>query len=154
MKAADDEALIRRFFENVINQRLLDETLASRDRALEYFTPAFQQAVQREGIADYWPDAAHVETMLDYGYQDIRYSIEDLVAVADRVVVRWAARGTHLATGRWLRWEGITFFAMEAGRITRVWAYADEFQLLRQLGIEVRLTTPINGPPVAPSSTR
>src|SRR5687768_11501287 len=127
MSAADDEALIRRFYDQVINQRLLDETLASRGLAQEYFTPSFSNAVVTEGLADYWPDAGHVESMLDGAFPDTAYALEDVIAGAGKVVTRWVARGTHQTTGRWLRWEGVTIFAMEHGKIARVWSFADEF---------------------------
>jgi predicted ester cyclase len=135
---AGDEALVRRFYEEVINQRELDETLASADRASKYFTDEFVHNVLSEGLADYWPDAAHVESMLDGAFPDTRYTVEDLITAPDRVVTRWAARGTHRTTGRWVRWEGVTIFQMAGGKIARVWSFSDEVDLLRQLGVSIR----------------
>ena len=139
MGAAEDAALVRRFYEEVVNQRQLDETLASEELSAAYFTPGFTRAVLSEGLADYWPDAAHVESMLDGAFPDTRYALEDLISGEGRVVTRWSARGTHQTTGRWLRWEGVTIFQMQEGRIAQVWSFADEFNLLRQLGVSVRL---------------
>ena len=97
------------------------------------------RVLRGEGLADYWPDAAHVESMLDGAFPDTRYALEDLIAGDGKVVTRWSARGTHNTTGRWLRWEGVTIFQIEEGKIGRVWSFADEFNLLRQLGVVVRL---------------
>jgi hypothetical protein len=137
--SAGDEALVRRFYEEVVNQRVLDETLASADRGSNYFTAEFVRNVLSEGLADYWPDAAHVESMLDGAFPDTRYTIEDLITSPGRVVTRWAARGTHRTTGRWVRWEGVTIFQMEGGKIGRIWSFSDEVDLLRQMGVSIRL---------------
>ncbi len=145
MGASEDEAVIRRFYDEVINQRLLDETLSSEELGKRYFTDEFVHAVLSEGLADYWPDAAHVESMLDGAFPDAHYSLEDVIASDGKVVTRWVARGTHQTTGRWLRWEGVTVFAMEGGRISRVWSFSDEFHLLRQLGLVIRLEEALGG---------
>ena len=149
MGAAEDEALVRRFYAEVVNRRQLDETLSSETLASEYFTPGFTRAVLSEGLADYWPDAAHVESMLDGAFPDTTYALEDVItgpgSGGDKVVTRWSARGTHQTTGRWLRWEGVTIFQMQGGKIAQVWSFADEFNLLRQLGVVVRLDQVLGG---------
>jgi predicted ester cyclase len=145
MEVLGNEGFIRRFYEEVINERLLDETLSSEELGKRYFTDSFVHAVLSEGLADYWPDAAHVESMLDGAFPDARYTLEDVIASEDKVVARWVARGTHQTTGRWLRWEGVSIFALEGGRISRVWSFSDEFHLLRQLGVVVRLEDALDG---------
>ena len=74
-------------------------------------------------------------------FPDLDRRIEDIVAEADRVVVRWSATGTHLGdmngippTGKVATSSGITIFRVEDGRIVEEWAESDMLGLLQQLG--------------------
>ena len=76
------------------------------------------------------------------GFPDIHYTIEDLVAEGDRVVVRWTWQGTH--EGRYLvfspsrkqhRVSGITIYQIEEGKIVKAWLQADRLGHLQQLGV-------------------
>jgi len=76
------------------------------------------------------------------GFPDIRYTIEDLLAEDDRVVIRWTWEGTH--DGRYLvfppsgkkhRVSGITIYEVKDGKIVRAWLQADRLGHLQQFGV-------------------
>jgi SnoaL-like polyketide cyclase len=80
--------------------------------------------------------------------------IDDLVAEANRTVVRWSACGTHLgltpgvpATGKWAEVTGITVAAFTDGLISENWTNWDKLGLLRQLGLigALRTATRVHG---------
>jgi steroid delta-isomerase-like uncharacterized protein len=73
-------------------------------------------------------------------FPDLQVLIEDLVAEANRTVVRWSACGTHLgftpglpATGKWAQVTGITIARFTGGQISEDWTNWDNLGLLRQL---------------------
>jgi steroid delta-isomerase-like uncharacterized protein len=76
------------------------------------------------------------------GFPDIRYTIEDLLADGDRVVIRWTWEGTH--DGKYLVFppsgkrhsvSGITIYEVKEGKIVRAWLQADRLGHLQQLGV-------------------
>jgi predicted ester cyclase len=77
---------------------------------------------------------------------DQRYSIEDLVAVGDKVWARVTWQGTHdselrlpngtfPASGKPFAVEHVHIFRLAAGKIIEHWAVRDDLGWLRQLGI-------------------
>ena len=76
------------------------------------------------------------------GFPDACNTLDEIVAEADRVVVRWTMTGTHggdglgfPATGRAVRLEGVTISRIADGRIAEHWSFRDDLGLLRQLGL-------------------
>lgn len=73
-------------------------------------------------------------------FPDLRFTIEDELADADKVAIRWTASGTHSgqfagveATGRRVHYSGIDMFHLRAERIVQVWVQADAATLMEQL---------------------
>ncbi|MBI3241883.1 MAG: ester cyclase [Chloroflexi bacterium] len=74
---------------------------------------------------------------------DLNYSIEDLIAEGDKVVMRWTMTGTHSAapfmglppTGNSLRVSGISIFRLANGKIVEHWAEPDGVTFMQQLGL-------------------
>ena len=73
-------------------------------------------------------------------FVDTRYSIKDLIAESDRVVLRVETRATHhgefqgiAATGRRVELTGIVIYRIRAGKIAETWAEMDFSRLIRQL---------------------
>ena len=76
------------------------------------------------------------------GFPDLALLIEDQIADADRVVVRWVVRGTHTgdlwgiaATGKEVTVTGTTTYRFSQGRIAESWANWDTIGLMQQLGV-------------------
>lgn len=71
---------------------------------------------------------------------DLRFQIEDLTAVENRVITRWRAGGSYtgrfqhyLPNGSSVQWQGITIWQVENGRIHAAWSQQDDLGLARQL---------------------
>ena len=69
------------------------------------------------------------------------YTIEDVVAEGDRVVVRWTNQGTHVGelagmppTGKTFTIAGIDIYRVEGGKLAEHWHVVDMLSLLQQLG--------------------
>jgi steroid delta-isomerase-like uncharacterized protein len=82
-------------------------------------------------------------------FPDIVYGIDDVIAVGNRLVLRWHARGTHRGeylgmapTGRPASYTGITIYERENGTIGRIWVIADLLSLLRRLRSERTVEPP------------
>ncbi len=73
-------------------------------------------------------------------FPDLQYRIDDVVSSGDKLVLRWAAHGTHQgeylgvpASGRPVTYTGITVYELRGERVARVWVSADLLSLLRRL---------------------
>ncbi|NBB21930.1 ester cyclase [Runella sp. CRIBMP] len=86
-------------------------------------------------------NALHNQMDMLYGaFPDLDLQIVDMVAEGDKVVVRFAAPGTHQntfagipATGKRATWKGIVMYHVVDGKITEAWANWDDWGLLEQL---------------------
>lgn len=74
-------------------------------------------------------------------FPDVQLTLDDVIARGDRVAVRYTAQGTHSApffgveaTGRGVRWSGITILRFRAGLCVERWNSMDTLALLQQLG--------------------
>ena len=78
------------------------------------------------------------------GFPDLQHSIEELIAVGDRVILRAMNRATHsaefqgvTATGRSIRFGQIAIYRVTDGRIAEIWEEADLLGLWQHLGVEI-----------------
>ena len=130
-----NKALCRRFFEQVWNNR----NLAAID---ELFAPNY---VRHAGAGPQFgtgPQSVH--RLVNYylgGFPDVRFSIDDLVAEQDKVVLRWTAHATHQGqfegiqpTGKTVNVNGTTMVRVAGGKIAEAWDSFDALGLLQQLG--------------------
>ena len=69
------------------------------------------------------------------------HAVEDLLAVGDKVVIRWTIRGTQQGpflgiapTGKAASWSGVNIFRLAGGKIVEEWGVVDIAGLLQQLG--------------------
>lgn len=70
------------------------------------------------------------------------FTIEDVIADGDRVVVRWTNSGTHVgefagipATGGTFSIAGIDIYRVEGDRLAEHWHVVDQLSMLGQLGL-------------------
>ena len=75
-------------------------------------------------------------------FPDLHFTVEDLIADADKVVWRFASTGTHggafmgiPATGKRGNVSGIVIFRFENSRIAEGWVNFDALGLMQQLGV-------------------
>jgi len=74
-------------------------------------------------------------------FPDARFTIEDMIAEGDKVVVRYTFRGTHTGnfmgiapTGKQVTQTGITINRFANGKAVELWRNVDDLGLLQQLG--------------------
>jgi steroid delta-isomerase-like uncharacterized protein len=134
MSTETNKALARRVFEEVLNGRNLDllDELVVPDY-LEH-NPLPGQGSGINGIRDRY-------TMLFNAF-DFHFDVDDVIAEADRVVLRWTHNGTHVGpflgmptTGRSYRTTGIEIWRVEEGKLAEHWDVVDVFGQLVQLGL-------------------
>ncbi|WP_170198359.1 ester cyclase [Streptomyces chryseus] len=132
MSAETHEALVCRLFEEVLNGRRMEviDELAAAD--YQENDPMPGQREGREGLKDRM-------TMLVEGLAPT-FSIDDIIAEGDRVVVRWTISATHSGTflgipptGRSCRFAGIDIFRLDDGRLVEHWHVVDQLSMLQQL---------------------
>ncbi len=133
--SAENKALVRRYVDEVLNNRnldLIDELFAS-------------------GFVDHdasMPDATgpagvkRLAAMVHASFSDLHFTVEDMIAEGDKVVYRYAVRGTHqrdfmgiAATGRQFAVTGIHIYRVLDGKLQEEWENWDMLGLLRQLGV-------------------
>jgi steroid delta-isomerase-like uncharacterized protein len=75
-------------------------------------------------------------------FPDGQYTIDQVIAEGNMVMVRWTGRGTNTgegnglpATGKQIEATGITVFHIVGGKIVEEWNETDMLGLLRQLGL-------------------
>jgi steroid delta-isomerase-like uncharacterized protein len=74
-------------------------------------------------------------------FPDLHFTVEDVVAEGDAVVVRWSLRGTHLGnyqgrppTGKPVSVTGMSLFRLADGKIQQITVSMDRMGLSQQLG--------------------
>ena len=132
----ENKALVRRFFEEVLNQG----NIALVD---ELFAPGYEVRSGPGAGAPPGPGAARLAAIeLRTGVPYAHYTIEDLIAEGDRVVVRRVMQGTHSgtfqgipATGKRVRVPCIDIYRLAADKIAERRTISDQLGLRQQLGV-------------------
>jgi len=131
----DSKAIVRRLYEEVWNKRRLEvvDELMSPSHALNDPVASGSQI----GPESYKRRVAELTT----SFPDLCFTIEDMIAEKEKVVVSWIISGTHKgefldipATGRKVSMEGITIHHIADGKILDSSAKWDGLSLMRQLG--------------------
>lgn len=124
----------RRYYDAVLNRGDIDllDDLAAADYVEHDPLPG--QGDGRQGLKDR-------VTMIATAFSQT-FTIEDVIAEGDRVVVRWTGSGTHVGefmgippTGRSFTIAGIDIHRIEGGRMAEHWHVVDQLSLLQQLGL-------------------
>jgi len=75
-------------------------------------------------------------------FPDFEWTVEDMIAEDDKVVVRVMHRGTHQGefmgikpTGKQVTYGSNTTFRVKDGKIAEEWGYGDHLGLMQQLGV-------------------
>ena len=131
--AAANEAVIRRFYEEVFNQRR--EEVISEIIAADYVD--YGHDPPGRGPQGAIEDFRGVVAVSD----DARYDIDDVVAAGDTVAVRWTGHLTHTGpiagiepTGKKLTLPGMSFYKVKNGQIVETRNLVDMLGFLTQVG--------------------
>ena len=134
MSTETNKALVRRLYDEVLNARR-PEVIG--ELALADYTEHDPLPGQRDGLVGLKDRA----TMLVEGLAST-YTVEDVIAEGDRVVVRWLNAGTHSGpflgippTGRSFTMAGIDIYRIENDRMAEHWHVVDQLTMLQQLGL-------------------
>lgn len=135
MDADDNVALVRRGIEEILNRA---DYAVARDifaPDFTFHTPAREEPFRGPaGFEEY-------VSMIRQAFPDIRFTIEEIFGVDERVVARWSARLTHLGdffgippTRKKATLTGLHLYHCRDGRIVEEWQEIDALGLMRQLG--------------------
>lgn len=129
-----NKALIRQYMDTAFNT-------ADFAQCARFFAPTF---VDHDALTRHPTGAEELRdalTIWHAAFPNTHVTIEDMVAEADKVVVRLTLRATHLgpfmnipATGRQVTVSGINIFRIADGKIVERWGNSDASGLMRQLG--------------------
>jgi steroid delta-isomerase-like uncharacterized protein len=128
--------VIRRIYAEALNQGNLDvaDELVAESFQLHDFVPGERPT----GPAALKAITRQLHTAFP---NDLKFTIEDLVAEGDRVVVRWTQRGTHEgeyfggipATGLKIEQQAIVMYRVVDGKVTDLWSLVGQVDALQQM---------------------
>jgi steroid delta-isomerase-like uncharacterized protein len=126
-----NKATIRKLFEVILNTRkleLLDQVVADE----------FRGPHEMKGAAGF---AATVKPVIA-AFPDIKWTIEDIIAEGDKVVVRWSWKGTNEnsfdgfpASNKAVTHHAIHIFQFSGGKIINAWMQSDRLGFYQQIGV-------------------
>jgi len=132
MSTEENKAVVRRIFEEVWNKGNL---AVAGELMADVLHSAGQEHKGLEGLKQ-------MVTMYRTAFPDSNITIEDMVAEGDKVVCRYAMRGTHkgdymgiAATGKQVNIMGISIHRFAGGKEAEVWAIEDMLGMMQQLGV-------------------
>jgi predicted ester cyclase len=128
MSATTHKQIVSQYFEQVWNERdlsLIDRLMNPDVRARRSGQPALK------GMAMV---ALAVEMALRQ-YEDLHFTVCELLAEGDMVAARWKRSTTYaeIPEDRQVTISGMSFFRLEDDRITDIWISADDLGELQQL---------------------
>jgi ketosteroid isomerase-like protein len=131
--STENEALVRRFFDEVCNDRKLD---VADEIVADDFVAHIPQSPPAEGPEGLKAAVALYQDALD-GYWDV----QEIYSAGDRVFSRWIGRGTHVGeingiapTGATIAVEALSIDRIAEGRIAETWTVWDALGMLQQIG--------------------
>jgi predicted ester cyclase len=134
MSIETNKALVRRFYDQVLNGRRMEAIDELAVTGYHEHDPLPGQREGRDGLKDR-------VSMLIEGLAPT-FTIEDVVAEGDRVVVRWTNSARHVGdflgippTGRSCAIAGIDIYRLQDGRLAEHWHVIDQLAMLQQLGL-------------------
>lgn len=128
------KALIRRYADiwNTGNLKIADEIISPD------FIGHFPGLVEFRGINGFKKRFATMHT----AFPDGHYTLEEMIAEGDTVVVRWTIRGTHTGpfdqlepTRKKVEWSAIVIYRIAEGKIVAMHGEVDNLGLMQQLGV-------------------
>ncbi len=134
--SSENEALVRRYVEDVYDQRRLDV-------ADEIFAPDFTLHDPDLPGGARGPEGMKrvVETFVG-AFPDLQVSLDDEFSSGDKVVTRWTSMGTHQGelmgiapTGNRVEVTAVGIWRVAEGKIAEAWVVFDALGMMQQLGV-------------------
>jgi steroid delta-isomerase-like uncharacterized protein len=134
MTTEDNASLVRRMEEELFNKR----NLAAVD---DFIAPSYVLRTVPEGTPNGRDAVRGSIAMYLHAFPDLRITIDQLLAVDDRVIGCFTFTGTHDGdlmglppTGRPISVRQIAIYRIEDGRVVEEWECSDQLGLMQQLG--------------------
>jgi steroid delta-isomerase-like uncharacterized protein len=136
MSVERNKTIVRRFFEEVYNN-------GNSDIIDDIFSDDFGSNDPTSCGVKGPESVKQLVLRLRAAFPDIRFTVDELIAEGDRVVVHVTFRGTHLGeymgippTGNQVTVKGVELARFAGGKIIEQgWHYYQELHLLQQLGV-------------------
>jgi predicted ester cyclase len=134
MSIEGNKTVVRRYFEGAYQGDAIVDELIAPDYVGRF--PPNPDVRGREAIKQF-----NRETVT--AFPDLQFTLDELIAEGDKVVVRWTMRGTHLGelrggiapTGKAFTVTGTTTNRVADGRVAEAWGNVDLLGLMLQLGL-------------------
>ena len=133
MSTEDNKANVRRGFE-AVNQK----NLAVFDELLTPDVVFHSASTTMQGLEAY----KQLLSVSVTAFPDLQFTIEDMIAEGDTVMVRYTTRGTHQGTfrgipptGKQVSGTGMFIDRLVNGKAVEQWINGDDLGLLQQLGV-------------------
>ncbi len=133
MAENENKLLIRRYYEEVLNQGRIDvlDAIARSDHVEHDPLPG-----QTQGLEGFKQRVNIIKTAFNP-----QFTLEHVIAEGDKVAVMWTNRGTQLvewfgvpATGKSVTAQGIDIHLIRDGRMAEHWDVVDMLSILIQIG--------------------
>jgi predicted ester cyclase len=121
---ADNKAIARRYFEEILNKG----NVAAIDAIVAPDVVFRNPPAVVNGIADF----RGLVATLRKAFPDLHFTLEDELAEGNKVATRWIMRGTQGT--RKLDVTGIDIFLIENGKIREIWVNMDSLAQAQQMG--------------------
>lgn len=135
MSTEENKAQSRRFMEEVLNKH--DVSILN-----QFMVEDFVDHNQFPGLPQGIEGQRQLFSLLFRAFPDQRYTIDDIVAEGDKVVVRSTGTGTHKGeflgippTGKTVRFEGFDMVRLVNGKWVEHWGLFDSAGMMIQLGV-------------------
>jgi len=130
----ENKVIARRSIEQ-INKRDWATFMELHAPDLVYHGPGTPKPLRREEMVQL------LRMNYETAFPDGRVTIEDMIAEADKVVIRMTLKGTHKgdyqgipATGKEVTHTAIVILRIAGGKIVEAWEECDELSFMQQLG--------------------
>lgn len=135
MSLADNKQVARRLIEEDLNSG--DPNTVDAVVAPDFFDHTNPPGMQR-GVEGH----AAILRLFRGAFPDVQWTIDEMLAEEDKVVMRLTWRGTHTgdffgipATGKRVEVHGTHIVRIANGRVAEHWGNDDDLGLMRQLGV-------------------
>lgn len=132
--SAENEALARRFFEEMCNGRHYES-------AEEILAPDHRYHDAQSPPTDPGPEGMKQTVSIYAEGLDGRWEVHDIFSAGDQVAVRWTGHGVHKTemmglspTGKTISVDAVTILRVADGKIAENWTVWDTLAMLQQLG--------------------
>jgi len=139
----DNEALVRRFYEEVWNE-------GNVDAAEEIFAPGYvRHDLRSTRAAPGGAGMAAIAAAFRAAFPDLRMVVDLILSDGDLVAARWTSTGMFSGpwgdvapTGVRATFSGVNIFRIRDGRVVELWNHRDDLGLMEQVGAPVFAGSP------------